>query len=254
MHSPGISAFLTAAAILIAAPAFAQRPAFEVADLKPSDPASPEHQKGRMLPGGRIEAPSVTLKSLIALAYGVEEDRISGGPKWADSARYDLVAKAPDKADLSTLRDMVQTLLGDRFHLVFHREEKMTPSYVLGLGKRPAKYRETATAPQTCSWQSAGDGLRRRECHSMTMTELARQLPGWGGIGINLPVADETGLKGRYDFELVVGIPGKGDGNAGVSEGPTIFAALDQIGLKLESRRMPMPVIVIDSAEPPTQN
>jgi len=254
MRSTGNCLFLIATAILIAAPAFAQRPAFEVADLKPSDPASPEHQKGRMLPGGRIEAPSVTLKSLIALAYGVEEDRISGGPKWAETARYDLVAKAPEKADMSSLRDMVQSLLADRFHLVFHREEKMMPSYVLTLGKRPAKYRETAGAQQTCSWEPAAEGLRRRACQSMTMTEFARQLPGWGGIGIQLPVADETGLKSRYDFELTVGMPGKGEGNSGASEGPTIFAALEQIGLKLDSRRMPMPTIVIDSAEPPTQN
>jgi uncharacterized protein (TIGR03435 family) len=254
MHSPGIRTFVTAVAILMTAPAFAQRPAFEVADLKPTDPASPEHQKGRMLPGGRIEAPSVTLKSLIALAYGVEEDRISGGPKWAESARYDLVAKAPEKADMSTLRDMVQTLLADRFHLVFHREEKSTPAYVLVVGKRPAKYRQSAGAQQTCSWEPAGEGLRKRACQNMTMAEFARQLPGWGGIGIQLPVADETGLKGGYDFELVVGMPRKGEGNAGVSEGPTIFAALDQIGLKLDSRRMPMPTIVIDSAAPPTQN
>jgi uncharacterized protein (TIGR03435 family) len=254
MHSPGIRTFVTAAAILMTAPAFAQRLAFEVADLKPSDPASPEHQKGRMLPGGRIEAPSVTLKSLIALAYGVEENRISGGPKWADTARYDLVAKAPEKADLSAIREMVQTLLTDRFHLVFHREEKSSSAYVLTLGKRAPKYRETAGAQQTCSWEAAGEGLRKRACQNMTMAEFARQLPGWGGIGINLPVADETGLKGRYDFELVVGMPGKGEGNAGVSEGPTIFAALEQIGLKLDSRRMPMPTIVIDSAEPPTQN
>jgi uncharacterized protein (TIGR03435 family) len=252
MRSLGICLLLTATAILIAASAFAQRPAFEVADLKPSDPASPEHQKGRMLPGGRIEAPSVTLKSLIALAYGVEEDRISGGPKWAETARYDLVAKAPEKADMSSLREMVQSLLADRFHLVFHREEKMTPSYVLTPGKRPAKYRDTAGAQQTCSWQTTGEGLRRRDCQSMTMAELARQLPGWGGIGINLPVADETGLKGRYDFELVLGTPGKGEREP--SEGPTIFAALEQIGLKLESRKMPMPAIVIDSAAPPTQN
>src|SRR5258708_2514927 len=86
-------------AALLSCAAFAQssavQPAFEVADLKTSDPAIPRPQKGRMLPGGRIEAPGMTLKNFMMMAYGVQENMIAGGPKWADSERFDLVAKAP---------------------------------------------------------------------------------------------------------------------------------------------------------------
>jgi uncharacterized protein (TIGR03435 family) len=168
---------------------------------------------------------------------------------------------------------MFQTLLAERFKLAIHREDKVMPAYVLTLGKRPPKYREGSGARQECNWSTLESGLRRRECHNLTMTELAKQLPGWGGIGIDLPVADQTGLQGAYDFQLDVHLPaefaksegrregGQEGGRGGdapaapvVDSGPTIFAALDQIGLKLERGKIPMPVIVIDHAEPPTEN
>jgi hypothetical protein len=192
-------------------------PAFEVADIKPSDPSTAMPGKGRMLPGGRIEIPGMTVKNFIMF-----------------------------------------------FKLAIHREDKAMPAYVLTVGKRTAKFHEGNGGRQECSWSSMEDGLRRRECHNLTMAEFVKQLPGWGGIGIDLPVVDQTGLKGAYDFQLEVGLPvgrpeGGGEGGRGgngpshaiADSGPTIFAALDQIGLKLESRKMPMPVIVVDHVEPP---
>jgi uncharacterized protein (TIGR03435 family) len=123
---------------------------------------------------------------------------------------------------------------------------KVLPAYVLSVGKRAAKYQEGHGSKQNCNWSSPGPGMRRRECHNMTTDELAKQLPGWGGIGIDLPVVNQTGLKGSYDFQLDVGIPsfGNEEGKAGESpallpddQGPTIFAALEQIGLKLSPSR-----------------
>jgi uncharacterized protein (TIGR03435 family) len=105
--------------------------------------------------------------------------------------------------------------------------------------------------------------MRRRECRNMTMKELAQQLPGMGGIGIDLPVIDQTGLTGKYDFQFVVGIGGLrssdarvGDGPAAsiADSGPTIFAAFEQIGLKLERQKLATPVMVIDRVESPTEN
>jgi len=254
MRSAGISALYTAAvALLIATPAFSQPPAFEAADLKPASPDNHE-RKGRILPGGRIEIPGQSLKDLMVMAYGVQDDMIVGGPKWVDTFRFDLVAKGPADAQLPQLREMVQTLLTDRFHLVIHREDRSMPAYVLSVGKRPAKYRDGDGGRQTCNWNQLDDGLRERVCKNLSMAEFARQLPGTGGIGIDHPVVDETGLKGAYDFEFVVGMYARKTDGSPVQEGPTIFMALDQIGLKLESRRMPLPAIMIDRAELPSQN
>jgi uncharacterized protein (TIGR03435 family) len=217
-------------------------------------------QKGRMLPGGRVEMPGVTLNNCIMFAYGVQENMIVGGPKWAAQVRYDIVAKAPDGSSTEVMRPMFQAMLAERFGLAFHREEKQQPAYVLSVGKRAAKFHEGDGGRQQCGWSNTDAGLHRRECHNMSMAELARQLPGWGGIGIDLPVFDQTGLKGVYDFTFDVGEPlrapgGRGEGErpnvAPADSGPTIFAAFDQIGLKLESRKMPVQMIVIDKAEQP---
>lgn len=93
------------------------------------------------------------------------------------------------------------------------------------------------------------------------MSDFAKELPATGGIGIFLPVSDQTGLKGSYDFQFDVGmIRRSGADSPGAApdpldtDGPNIFAALSKIGLKLESRKVPMPVIAIDSAAKPTGN
>jgi len=226
---------------------------FEVADIKPSDPSVVKMGKGRSLPGGRIEVPGYTLGELVMFTFGVTEDMISGGPKWVNEDRFDIVAKASASAPDGALRLMMQNLLADRFRLVTHREEKAMPAYVLTLAKTPATLRPGSGTQSQCAWTSLENGLRRRECHNVTMEEFAKQLPHTGGIGIDLPVADETGLKGGYDFGFEVGEIPNG-GSVVDSSGPTIFAALMKIGLKLESQKVPMPTIVIERAERPTPN
>jgi uncharacterized protein (TIGR03435 family) len=200
----------------------------------------------------------MTLKDLIMMSYGAKENMISGLPRWAEKDRYDIVAKAPPTQSNSELRLMFQSLLADRFKLAIYNEEKVMPAYVLTLGKKPLKLQEASSGVrQTCNWSSAEGGLRRRECHSITMAEFAATLPGLGGVGIDLPVVDETGLKGAYDLQFEMGYgelrtSGGGELKPGVESGPTIFEALDRIGLKLESRKMSLPMIVIDHAEPPS--
>ena len=241
----------------------AQLPAaFEVADIKPSDPSVMKMGKGRMLPGGRIEVPGFTLRELIMFAYGVTDDMISGGAKWVGEERFDIVAKAPAGAPDNALRSMLKTLLGDRFRLVTHQEDKAMPAYVLMLEKNAAPLgQSTAGGASQCHWTSLEGGIRRRECSNITMSEFAKELPATGGIGIFLPVSDQTGLKGSYDFQFEVGtIRQSGAESPGTlpdpldTDGPNIFLALSKIGLKLESRKVAMPVIVIDSAAKPAGN
>jgi uncharacterized protein (TIGR03435 family) len=239
------------------------QPTFEVADIKPSDPSNPTpRSKGRVLPGGRIELPGATLKELIMFAYGVQEDMISGGPGWATRGRYDIVAKGPENPSPEVVRPMLQALLAESFKLTIHRVEKVQSAFVLTLGKRPPRYIEGDGGRQQCAWSVLESGLNRRECHNLSMAEFARQLPGAGKLGIDLPVIDQTGLKGVYDFHFDVGNLFQGGvGERGGLErppagppagsGPTIFGALEQIGLKLERRKMPLQAIVIDHAEQP---
>lgn len=241
--------------------AMADPPSFEVAAIKKADPRSP-FRKGGFLPGGRIDLPGATLKMLVMLAYGVQENLIQGLPKWGDSERFDIVAKAAPDTPVPMLRRMVEALLVERFKLAIHREDKVMAAYVLTLGKRPLKLTEGAGPQQGCNWVVLEAGLRRRECHKLTMAEFANALPGWGGVGVDLPVLDQTGLKGAYDFQLTIGFAfKKGEGGGGgdaraipEDTGPTIFTALEQIGLKLESHKTPLSLVMIDHAEMPTEN
>ena len=247
-------------AILAMIPALlaAQAPAaFEVADIKPSDPSIIKMGKGRMLPGGRLEVPDYTLRELIMFTYGVTDDMISGGPKWVGEDRFDIVAKAPDGATgEGELQLMMRALLADRFRLAIHYEDKPMAAYALTLTKNAAPLQVTAGGGRSqCHWTELEGGIRRRECSNFTMSDFAKELPMTGGIGIFLPVSDQTGLKGSYDFQFEVGtIRRSGAESPGIlpdpldTDGPDIFAALSKIGLKLESRKVSMPVIVIDSA------
>ena len=187
---------------------------------------------------------------------------ISGGPKWAGEERFDIVAKAPSAATPETLRRMMQFLLAERFRLATHNQEKLTSAYVLTLARSAPGIRESAGGQTRCQWTDFSGGLRRRECHNMTMEEFARELPATGGIGIFLPVKDQTGLTGRYDFEWAVGTLRRpspetppGDASSSIDDsGPTIFDALSKLGIRLQERKIMLPAIVIDRLDRPSQN
>ncbi len=261
-----VSLGLLFAALLPAQPTAAPAngaPSFEVADIKPSDLSVTKTGKGRMLPGGRIEVPGYTVRDLVMFAYGVTDDMISGGPKWVNEDRFNIVAKAPADAPNSALRLMLQTLLAERFGLTTHREDKPMPAYVLTLAKNPPLQPAASAGVSQCHWTELEGGMRRRECQNLTMADFAKELPATGGIGIVLPVSDQTGLKGSYDFQFEVGTirrkPGGDSPGAAMpdsldTDGPNIFEALQKIGLHLESKKIPVTTIVIDKAERPAAN
>lgn len=244
-------------------------PTFEVADIKPHDPSTPVRGKGGIT-GGRIDLPGATLNNLIAFAYAVQENMIVGSAKWATTEIYDIVAKSPTpNPSLDIIRQMAQALLADRFKLVIRRESRDAPAYVLAIGKRPLQMQNGDGGRQQCNWSPTDDGLQRRECHNVTMAEFARQMPGLAFVGIDLPVVDETNLDGVWDFHFEVGAPRRaraeerrGDGMRSVEPvdtadpeaSPNVFAALDRIGLQLEKRKAPLPVLVVEHAEPPSAN
>lgn len=227
------------------------QPSFEASSIKPHDPKN-AFSKGRLLPSGGIEAGGMTVEDLLMFAYGILPDMISGLPKWAKDTQFDLIAKAAHGTPPATLRIVLRTLLADRFKLQSHQEDRPTAAYVLTIGKHGQKLQPASGTLPHCGWTDLPSGVSRRECQNVTMAELARQLPGLSRIGIDRPVVDKTGLDGTWDFHLDVQVASVNIG--AVPEGPTIFDAFDQLGLKLEARKVPLPVLLVDRIEPLTEN
>src|SRR5262249_52145144 len=132
-------------------------------------------------------------------------------------------------------------LLAERFQLSVHAEERAMPALALVVARRsPVLKRAATSGPQTCRWTGAPPDHLQRECHNLTMADLALQLPTWTKTKLGRPILDSTALSGAYDFTLNWSEPGT-----------SITDALDQLGLKLEERRSPVPVIVVDRAVRP---
>jgi uncharacterized protein (TIGR03435 family) len=225
--------------VLLAIPAFGQPPAFEAAAIKPSKDASrgvswnTEH--------GRINL-SATLKGMISVAYQVKDFQVSGGPKWIDEDRFEINAKAEGPAEDPQLLAMLQTLLADRFQLVIHHEQKVAPAYALVVAKSGLKIKPVEGA--TGSSSKGGRGVLVAK--GVTMAKLAEQLTRRLGA----QVADLTETPGAFDFKLEWSI--EGDANDVQS---ALFEALQsQLGVKLESRKLPLDLIVVDKAEKPSEN
>lgn len=232
---------------------------FDVASIKPSK-TDDRRAAFQIMPGGRISLKNIPVRMLIQQAYNVRDFQVNGGPSWM-SDRFDIIAKAEGDADVSQeqLRTMMQALLADRFQLKLHHETKELPIYALVIGKNGIKMRESAGDPQQRRMIRMGRGSVNGQQMSMDM--LAMQLSNQLGR----TVIDKTGLKGGYDITLewtpdqAVSVAGPGDGggeNHPASDtGPSLFTALqEQLGLKLESQKGPVDILVIDRLERPSEN
>jgi uncharacterized protein (TIGR03435 family) len=269
-----------------ALPAIAAPTEFEVATVKAS---SPDSRGGRfqMQPGGRLNSEGMPLRFLITRAFNTSSnDQLTGIPSWADTARFDVIAKAPADGtaqtfiDPETLAPMILALLRDRFKLSYHTEERELPAYTLAAAKPKMKKAD----PSARAWCKGPNqvpgapppppGTQALICQNITMTQFADFLRGRSPES-QLPILDSTGIEGGWDFTLTynpvlglnlpVGIvrpPEAGPaGNPApaASEplaGYSLFEALEkQLGLKLEKQKRPVQVIVIDHIEQtPTEN
>jgi uncharacterized protein (TIGR03435 family) len=225
-------------------------PTFEVASVKPADPAAAISMNRS---GNRFTTSNTSLEMLVLWAYDIRNDRLFGKPKWLDSVRYDVVAKAPEETPvvglLPQLRQMMQSLLAARFKLAVHRETRELPMYVMVVGKNGPKVHLTeavegpVSAPNPFSMTSE----RRLSGTKVSTSMLAKVLSDQLGNAVE----DQTGLKGVFDFTL----EWAPDTDAQFI-GASLFTAIqEQLGLKLESRKGPVEVLVIDHIEgTPTEN
>ncbi len=249
-------------------------PVYDVASIKPGKPGEGSMLLFRL---DGLTANRMTLKALIREAYGIENDQILGAPTWLNTQSYDIEAKVDgaDAAALERLSEdqrklMFQSFLGERFQLKVHRETKELSILALVVAKNGPKLREAKPGDTYPEGIKGPDG--KPGGHAGMMMWGNGRLTGQGiSIASMVPpltqqlgrtVLDKTGLTGRYDVELrwtpddtSTPATGPDSGTAGESPTPSIFTALqEQLGLKLESRKAPVEVLVIDHVEAPAAN
>jgi uncharacterized protein (TIGR03435 family) len=196
---------------------------------------------------GSLTIVNAPLRKIVAAAFAIGEDRdayLLAGPDWISTERYDITASFPAAATADQMRLMLQALLATRFRMTFHRETKGVPVYALVQGKGELKLHSAA--------QGASTGYRRGPGHleteSSTLSLLADKLSQQS----DRPVMDATGIKGLFAFKLDWQPDDLNSEHPGIS----LFTAIqEQLGLKLEARREPMDVVVVDSIQKiPTEN
>lgn len=243
--------------ILLLAVGMAQTPpSFEVALLKPVQltPGNYQANLGTAL-HGEVTLKNATLSDCLKYAFEITNDSQISGPDWIRNkdVRFDILAKAPPDTPLPQLRLMLQTLLTERFNLTFHREQRQLPFLALVAGKQGPKFGDAKDG-----WEGPGKSSVPGRIFVHRMSVLATLLSRF----MSQPVVDMTGLTGFYDVKLEwtpdrrPPRPTEDTDAAEPSAGPSIFTAVqEQLGLKLESRKGLLEVLVVDSAlRVPTEN
>lgn len=244
------AARLVCVALTITAGALAQDaaalPRFEVASVKLS--ASNETGSRNDLSGANVVFRNYVLTGIFQTAFNVDRLDLEA-PAWLDSERFDITAKVPDeKASLDERRQMLQALLIDRFGLAFHRESKIRAGFGLVVARNGAKIRPVEDVGGHINDNRPGNIQRLRTTIDGFASALA--------YIVRQPVMDETHMEGHYNIVLTY-TPDPGSGApAAASDGPSIFTAIEeQLGLKLEPRKVPVDIFVVDRCQKlPTEN
>ncbi|HWF09371.1 MAG TPA: TIGR03435 family protein [Bryobacteraceae bacterium] len=267
---------------LFAGAIFAQSgdaPKFEIADVHPSPKALNASVRAPAARNGRYEVRNFTMLGLIREAYGFSADTILGGPNWLELDRFDITAKIPSGASADAHKAMLQSLLEERFKLLARRETKPVATWVLAAGKQPRLKEADSSGPTGCNLPSTGvpdgpklfrgnpdgtttainlgpGGTVQYSCRNMTMAAFAEGLRTMMGVQVGPgPVIDETGLKGTWNFDVRWSLGLIGLLNNQGEQISAIDAIDKQLGLKLEQRPVPKPVLAIESVNrTPTPN
>ena len=260
-----VAAFL----VTFAAPLAAQQaPSFEVASVKRNQ-SGDTRVKQTLQPGGCYEAINILLRTLIMRAYRLLEFRLSGGPDWIDTERYDIIGLAPGAATPDDITPRVQSLLADRFKLAVHMEKRDVPVLWLVLankdGRLGPKFRpSTADCPITpppgiapppvCIMRLTSASLETGGSRMIAFVNVFAQITG-------KTVVDRTGLTGLFEADLqwtpdAPAVTGTLETAQPYDPNVPSFttAIREQLGLRLENRRDSVDVLVIDRIEHPTEN
>jgi uncharacterized protein (TIGR03435 family) len=256
------------------------RPEFEVASIKPAAPDA----RGSYIrpgPGGGVSITNMSLKDLIVMAWRVQPFQISGGPAWLDSIHYDIVAKPEARPKQNEIPEMLQALLEDRFQLKLNRETKELPIFALVMARkdnrlgpgfsestagdciqpdpssRPAPPQPGVPPPRYCGQMMMG--LNRLTAVGVPVANLTPMLSRLLGR----TVIDKTGLTENFNINVqwtpdetqALQLPPGAPAPPSDTTAPSLFTAFqEQLGLKLESQKGPVDILIIERAEKPSEN
>jgi uncharacterized protein (TIGR03435 family) len=264
------------------------RDTFDVASVKRVEGNQGAGRGVTVQPGGRFMAPNATVRQLVAAAYGVFDNQITGGPGWIGSDRFEVLATTNPDVSLTDARAMLGTLLRERFGLSAHVEQRELPVYLLqharedrqlGTQLRPSgpdcafptgprdfplpppppppppvkgRVLSLDSPPLPCPSLVFGNSASGHwSIRSWSIAQLAQRLTNTLGR----PVIDRTGLDGSFDFDLTFAEQSPTIDAAAQAQVPALTTAIrEQLGLRLESARAPVDVLVIDRIERPTEN
>ncbi|HTA43216.1 MAG TPA: TIGR03435 family protein [Bryobacteraceae bacterium] len=269
LTTAALAAFASASAAQNAGPPSSFE-AFEVATVKPTPPEETGINKGRfirMQSAHRLQAKNYTVEGLIAAAYDLNPKMISGGPAWAQTDRYDVIAATPGelRPSYDDQMRMLRTLLTDRFSLRFHRKKEEFAVFELTVAKNGPKLKPSTAPPgepynvTTTIYPAASGGIDHAllPAHNITTQQFASVLQR---AILDRPVVDNTQLTGRYDFDLEW-TPDETNFGGTLPQGPPdsarpgLFAAMQQqLGLRVEATRGRIDTLVIDGLARPSDN
>jgi uncharacterized protein (TIGR03435 family) len=230
--------------LMMGAVAYGQAPAFDAATVKMGGPVVNgliNINTGRIL-NGVVTLANATLSDCLKFAYSLTTDEQIAGPDWINQkmVRFEVTGKAPADTPDGQLMLMLQALLKERFQLAMHTEPREIQHYELVTGKNGPKLKESAVNALDATGAARLDGIKSNR---MTMNKLASLLSRM----TRMPVIDKTGLAGYYQFDLKYADERQPVEN---QVGPSVFTAVqEQLGLKLESKKSPVDLLVIDRAE-----
>lgn len=264
-------------ALVLALAAQAAPATFEVASVKPHDPANPRTMMVADA-SGRFTAVGISAVTLIRTTFNLQDDQVVGGPDWLRSARFDITAKAADGTSPTTIGPMLEALLADRFQLKSHRETRELPVYAVITARRDGRLGPRLVA-NSCAWDftkppappkpgekicgNISEGVGRMSLNAIRIRVFLQYL----APKVDRVLVDRTNLIGNFDVELrwtpdnlpprPAGAPAdqpiRVNGQDIDPNGPSLFTAMqEQLGLKLDGTRAPVEVLVIDRLERPS--
>jgi uncharacterized protein (TIGR03435 family) len=237
---------LTATLLLLSCATFAQQPdeslTFEVASVKPHTGNTPGERPRTAQDPGRIVLTNRLLRSMIIEAFGIRNFQLEH-PAWMDQNRYDIVAKIPEGATKEQQRIMMRNLLTERFQLQVRRETRTLAAFALVAGKGEPKLTRNDAPPDPDAGikQSVRNGIITETARQQSLAKFVTWLTG----ALDRPVLNETGLTGNYDFSMTWSV------DTATSETDlhdALISAVQQLGLKLESRKAPVEMLIVVSA------
>lgn len=237
---------LVVALVLLTVPAIPSlsQTGFEVASIRPSQPGAAPAGSRFFFRGDRFEAHAATVSDLLDMLVGFQLYRVTGGPAWMRTDRYDIIAKADHEIAPQDQYAAVMSLLIDRFRLQSHKETREVPGFVLRARRLPASVKPAADL-ETYSVRPDGQG------HFIFTATPLSALTNFLSVQTHVPVTDETDLKGAYDFVVsTVDVQPQ----PGEDWGDRVREAVEALGFQVESRRISLEMTVVDRCERPAEN